>query len=69
MKGWITWLAAACTAGLGVVSILNGDTLAGFQQLAIAGGMVGIGRKIEKQAVQAEAKTEGTIEFGASESK
>lgn len=65
MKGWVTWLAAACTAGLGVVSIINGDTLAGFQQLAIAGGMIGIGRKIEKQQATAEAKAEEPFGLGA----
>ena len=48
MKGWKTWLAAGCTAGLGVVSILNGDTAAGLQQIVLALGMVGLGHKIEK---------------------
>lgn len=48
MKGWITWLAAACTAGLGVVSIVNGNTEMGMQQIIGALAMVGIGRKIEK---------------------
>ena len=48
MKGWKTWLAAACTAGLGVVSIVNGDTEAGLQQLAAALALVGLGHKIEK---------------------
>ena len=48
MKGWKTWFAAACTAGLGVVSILNGDTEAGLQQIAFALGLVGLGHKIEK---------------------
>ena len=51
MKGWITWLAAACTAGLGVVSIVNGDIDAGLQQLVLAGGMIGLGRKIEKNGL------------------
>ena len=57
MKGWITWLAAACTAGLAVVSIVNGDTEAGLQQLALAGGMIGLGRKIEKNGVTVHATT------------
>lgn len=56
MKGWITWLAAACTAGLGVVSLVNGDTEAGMQQLALAGGMIGLGRKIEKNSAAAKSE-------------
>ena len=48
MKGWVTWVAALCTAGLGVVSIVSGDTMSGLQQIAVAMGMVGLGRKIEK---------------------
>jgi hypothetical protein len=48
MKGWKTWLAAACTAGLGVVSIVNGDVAAGTPQIVLALGMVGLGHKIEK---------------------
>ena len=54
MKGWITWLAAAGTAALGVVSIVNGDIEAGLQQLALAGGMIGLGRKIEKNGAVAK---------------
>jgi len=54
MKGWITWLAAAGTAALGVVSIVNGDIEAGLQQLALAGGMIGLGRKIEKNGAAAK---------------
>ncbi len=48
MKGWKTWLAAACTAGLGVVSLMNGDTATGMQQLTAALALIGIGHKIEK---------------------
>lgn len=48
MKGWKTWLAAACTAGLGVVSIVNGEMETGIQQIVLALGMVGLGHKIEK---------------------
>lgn len=48
MKGWKTWLAVACTAGLGIVSIANGDTAYGLQQLTLALGMLGLGHKIEK---------------------
>jgi hypothetical protein len=48
MGGWKTWLAAACTAGLGVVSIYSGDQEAGLQQIAAALAMVGLGHKIEK---------------------
>ncbi len=48
MKGWKTWIAAACTAGLGVVSIASGDTEAGMQQIVLALGLIGLGHKIEK---------------------
>lgn len=51
MKGWKTWLAAACTAGLGVVSIYNGDVEAGVQQIAAALALVGLGHKIEKSGL------------------
>lgn len=33
MKGWKTWTAAALTAGLGILSIINGDTVGGMQQV------------------------------------
>jgi hypothetical protein len=52
MKGWKTWLAAACTAGLGVVSIINGDVASGAQQIVLALGMIGLGHKIEKAGLQ-----------------
>lgn len=48
MRGWKTWLAAACTAGLGIVTILDGDTMAGLQQIAGALALVGLGHKLEK---------------------
>lgn len=48
MSGWKTWLAAACTAGLGVVNLMSGDTATGMQQLTAALALVGIGHKIEK---------------------
>lgn len=48
MKGWKVWLAAACTAGLGVVSIYNGDVDGGMQQIAAALMAVGFGHKLEK---------------------
>lgn len=48
MKGWKTWLAAGLTAGLGVLSLVNGDTEAGMQQIVAALGIVGIGHKVEK---------------------
>lgn len=44
MKGWIAWLAAVCTVGLGMVSIANGNTEMGMQQIIGALAMVGIGR-------------------------
>jgi hypothetical protein len=51
MKGWKTWLAAACTAGLGVVNIIDGNVETGAQQLVLALGMVGLGHKIEKSGL------------------
>ncbi|MBU1564240.1 MAG: hypothetical protein KJ630_01260 [Proteobacteria bacterium] len=48
MSGWKTWVAVVCTAGLGVLSIINGDTTTGMQQLVLAFGMLGLGSKIEK---------------------
>ena len=49
MKGYKTWLAVIGTTLLGIVSILNGDTEQGIQQLVLALGMLGIGHKIEKK--------------------
>lgn len=48
MSGWKTWLAVIATAALGVVSIANGDTDTGIQQIVVAFGMLGLGHKIEK---------------------
>ena len=52
MKGWKTWVAVVCTAALGILSISNGDTTAGLQQLSLALGMLGLGHKIEKAKEQ-----------------
>ena len=48
MKGWKTWTAAAFTAGLGVLAIINGDVPMGVQQITAALAIVGLGHKIEK---------------------
>ncbi len=48
MNGWKTWLAAICMVGLGVVSITQGDTAGGIQQIVGALALVGVGHKIEK---------------------
>lgn len=48
MRGWKTYTAAALTAGLGVLAIINGDTATGLQQLTAALAIAGIGHKIEK---------------------
>lgn len=50
MTGWKTWLAAICTAGLGVVSIMNGEIETGLQQIAAGIALVGIGHKLDKSA-------------------
>lgn len=52
MTGWKTWLAAACMAGLGVVSVVSGDTAGGVQQVIAALALVGVGHKIEKNSVK-----------------
>lgn len=51
MNGWKTWVAALCTAGLGVVSIYNGEIESGLQQIAAGLALVGLGHKIEKLAI------------------
>lgn len=48
MKGWKTWLAVLALVALGIVDISNGDYEAALTKLASAGGLVGIGHKIEK---------------------
>ena len=51
MKGWKTYTAAACMVGLGVVSIANGDTEAGVQQIVSGVALVGIGHKLDKASL------------------
>lgn len=48
MNGWKTWTAAGLTAGLGIISIINGDTMGGMQQISAAVAMVGLGHKLDK---------------------
>lgn len=48
MKGWKTWAAVVGLVVLAVVDISNGDYEAAMTKLASAGGLVGIGHKIEK---------------------
>lgn len=48
MKGWKTWAAAAGLVVLAIVDISNGDYEAAMTKIASAGGLVGIGHKIEK---------------------
>jgi hypothetical protein len=48
MKGWVTWLAVAGFSLLAVVDFYNGDYDAAMTKLAGAGGLLGIGRKIDK---------------------
>lgn len=50
MKGWKTWAAAFFTAGLGVITVINGDTIGGAQQIVAALALVGLGHKLEKAA-------------------
>ena len=48
MKGWKTWLAAAGTAALGIVDIVNGEVETGVMKIVAALGLVGVGHKLEK---------------------
>ena len=48
MKGWKTWAATVGLVILAVVDISNGDYEAAMTKLASAGGLVGLGHKIEK---------------------
>lgn len=48
MKGWKTWLAVAALIALSIVDISNGDYEAALTKFASAGGLVGIGHKVEK---------------------
>jgi hypothetical protein len=50
MKGWVTWVAVAGFVLLAVVDFANGDYDAAMTKLTAAGGLIGIGRKIEKAA-------------------
>lgn len=50
MSGWKTWTAAGLMAAYGVAGIYLGlhDADAGVKMVLEAGGLVGIGHKIEK---------------------
>lgn len=48
MKGWKTWASVAGLMVLAAVDISNGDYEAAMTKIASAGGLVGIGHKIEK---------------------
>ncbi len=48
MTGWKTWLAAICTAGLGVVSSMHGEIETGSRQIAAGIALVGIDHKLDK---------------------
>ena len=48
MKGWKTWASVAGLMVLAAVDISNGDYEAAMTKFASAGGLVGIGHKIEK---------------------
>jgi len=48
MGGWITWVAVAGLVLLAVVDFYNGEYQKAIEKLTAAGGLIGIGRKIEK---------------------
>ena len=48
MGGWITWVAVTGLTLLAVVDFFNGEYQQAVEKLTAAGGLIGIGRKIEK---------------------
>jgi len=52
MGGWVTWAAVAGFVLLAVVDIVNGEYQKAVEKLTAAGGLIGIGRKIEKGEVK-----------------
>ncbi len=50
MRGWVTWVSVAGFVMLAAVDLYNGDYDAAVTKLTAAGGLVGLGRKIEKAA-------------------
>jgi len=52
MGGWVTWAAVAGFVLLAVVDIFNGEYQKAVEKLTAAGGLIGIGRKIEKGEVK-----------------
>lgn len=48
MKGWKTWASVAGFVILGIIDISNGDYEQAIAKFAAAGGLVGIGHKVEK---------------------
>jgi hypothetical protein len=48
VKGWITWVSVAGFVLLAAVDFYNGNYDQAVTKLTAAGGLVGIGRKIEK---------------------
>jgi hypothetical protein len=48
MNGWKTYASAAALAVLGIVEIVNGDTMSGAQKIIGALALVGIGHKLDK---------------------
>ena len=48
MGGWKTWVAAAATAALGILDVIDGRPETGVQKIVAAVALIGIGHKIEK---------------------
>jgi hypothetical protein len=62
MNGWKTYASAAALAVLGIIDMLNGDTLTGAQKLVGALALVGIGHKLDKASVTAAPASSGALQ-------
>lgn len=74
MKGWITWVASICFMFVGSGMIYVGTKTPGYQEILVGmglqsilfgGGLIGIGRKIEKaEVVTKEIAAAQTVVIG-----
>lgn len=51
MKGWKTWAAALGAVALGLYEITEGQVESGVGHIVFGAGLVGLGHKIEKNAI------------------
>jgi hypothetical protein len=64
MKGWKTWIAALCMGALGIMSILDGNTETGLQQIVGALALVGLGHKLDKSSLEPALKSSQSGQSG-----